>query len=135
MGLNWTYKGEELTEELIGDNVAFVYIITNLINNKKYIGKKLFQFSSTKMVKGKKKRCKKTSDYAKYYGSNTELKNDVVLHGKDNFKREILHLCKSKGVASYLETKEQIINGVLESDDFYNSWIMCRVRKDHLNLL
>jgi len=50
----------------------------------------------------------------------------------DNFKREILHLCKSKGVCGYLEAKEQFVNSVLENDDYYNTWIMVRVRKSHL---
>ena len=92
----------------------------------------MFQFSSTKIVKGKKKRCKKTSDFKIYYGSSEELKKDVILLGENNFSREILHLCKSKGISSYLETKEQFANVVLESDEWYNQWIMCRVRKTHI---
>jgi len=42
MGINWTYKSEDFTEDLIGDNYGFVYIITNQVTNKKYIGKKFF---------------------------------------------------------------------------------------------
>jgi hypothetical protein len=56
----------------------------------------------------------------------------VLQYGPENFKREILHLCKSKGVCGYLEAKEQFINNVLESDDYYNTWIMVRVRKSHI---
>jgi hypothetical protein len=129
---DWTFNNNIFSEELIDDNYGFVYVITNLQNNKKYIGKKLFYSSKTKQVKGKKKRIKVFSDWKTYYGSNDELKKDIQLHGKNNFKREILHLCKSKGECSYLEAKEQFINGVLEFEEYYNTWIMVRVRKSHI---
>ena len=132
MALEWQYNKDIFTEELIGDNYGFVYIITNLTNNKKYIGKKFFYSLRTKTVKGKKKRMKLSSDWQTYYGSNTELQNEVKLLGELNFKREIIHLCKSKGVCGYLEAKEQFTRNVLESDDYYNTWIMVRVRKSHL---
>jgi len=132
MALEWQYNNDIFTEELIGDNYGFVYIITNLTNNKKYIGKKFFYSLRTKTVKGKKKRMKLSSDWQTYYGSNTELQNEVKLLGELNFKREIIHLCKSKGVCGYLEAKEQFTRNVLESDDYYNTWIMVRVRKSHL---
>lgn len=132
MALEWLYNKEIFTEEEIGDNYGFVYIITNLSNNKKYIGKKFFYSSKTKQVKGKKKKIKVYSDWQNYYGSNSELQNDVNELGKELFQREIIHLCKSKGVCGYLEAKEQFIRNVLESDDYYNSWIMVRVRKTHL---
>ena len=132
MALEWTYNKEIFTEDNIGDNYGFVYIITNLSNNKKYIGKKFFYSSKTKQVKGKKKKVKVFSDWENYYGSNSELKNDVETLGKELFSREIIHLCKSKGAAGYLEAKEQFVRNVLENDDYYNTWIMVRVRKSHL---
>jgi hypothetical protein len=132
MGLNWLYNNQEFTEDLICDYYGFVYRITNTIDNKQYIGKKFFYSSKTKQVKGKKKRFKVFSDWKTYYGSNEELKKDIKLHGYESFNREILHLCKSKGECGYLEAKEQFVNGVLESENYYNSWIMVRVRKSHI---
>ena len=132
MGLNWQYNDIDFTDDMVGDNYGFVYQITNLTNGKKYIGKKLFYFAKTKQVKGKKKKFKVPSDWPTYYGSNDTLNKDVTEHGQDKFKREILHLCKTKGECSYLEAKEQFIRGVMESDEYYNSWIMVRVRKSHI---
>ena len=130
----WLYDNivfEEIPENIVG----FVYCITNLTNNRKYIGKKNFYFSRTKTVKGKKKRTKVESDWRDYYGSNKELIADVALYGKENFKREILMLCKSKGEFAYYEAKYQFDNKVLESEEYYNSWIFVRVHKKHLTFL
>mgnify|MGYP003347790805 CR=1 FL=1 len=132
MGITWNYKGKEFTENDIGEWYGFVYLITNLSNNKKYIGKKFFYSSKTKQVKGKKKRIKVFSDWPGYYGSNEVLKKDVALLGRENFTREIIRLCKTKGECGYLEAKEQFVRGVLESDEYYNTWIMVRVRKSHI---
>ena len=132
MGLNWQYDNKDFTDDLIGDNYGFVYLITNQTNGKKYIGKKLFYFAKTKQVQGKKKKIKVSSDWPKYYGSSDTLVKDVKELGEENFTREILHLCKSKGECSYLEAKEQFIRGVMETDDYYNTWIMVRVRKSHI---
>ena len=132
MGLNWQYDNKDFTDDLIGDNYGFVYLITNQTNGKKYIGKKLFYFAKTKQVQGKKKKIKVSSDWPTYYGSSDTLVKDVKELGEENFTREILHLCKSKGECSYLEAKEQFIRGVMETDDYYNTWIMVRVRKSHI---
>ena len=129
----WIYKGEELKE--IGDYIGFVYLITNLQTNKRYIGKKNFYFSKTRVVKGKKKRSKVESDWKDYYGSNEELKEHVNLYGKDLFNREIIRLCTSKGEMSYFEAKYQFQYEVLESDQWYNTWIQCKVHKKHLTFL
>jgi len=132
MGITWQYNDKDFTEDLIGDNYGFVYQITNLTNGRKYIGKKFFYSSKTKQVKGKKKRYKAPSDWQTYYGSSAELAKDVLQLGHEHFKREILHLCQSKGECGYLEAKEQFIRGVMETDEYYNTWIMVRVRKSHI---
>ena len=132
MEINWIYKDSEFTEQDIGNDYGFVYVITHLTTGRKYIGKKFFYSVRTKVIKGKRKKTKTFSDWQTYYDSNSELQNDVQVHGKENFKREIIHLCKSKGECGYLEAKEQFRNNVLETDNYYNSWIMVRVRKDHI---
>ena len=130
--LTWTYNGAEFTEEMISDNYGFVYLITNTLTGRKYIGKKYFYSSKTKVVKGKKKKFKVSSDWKTYYGSSAEVTKDVLQLGQENFSREIIYLCKSKGECGYLEAKEQFTKGALESDDYYNTWIMVRVRKSHI---
>lgn len=132
MGVTWKLQGSDFTESQIGEFYGFVYLITNLQTNKKYVGKKFFYSSRTKVLKGKKKRYKIASDWQTYYGSNAELLNDVKLLGEQMFLREILHLCKTKGECGYVEAKEQFKRSVLETDDFYNAWIMVRVRKSHI---
>jgi hypothetical protein len=135
MALNWIYKDTDFSETEILDNYGFVYQITNLQTGKKYIGKKFFYSQKTKVVKGKKKKHKIESNWKTYYGSNSELESDVKTLGQDVFKREILYLCKTKGECGYLEAREQFEKKVLESDEYYNSWIMVRVRKNHIKSL
>lgn len=131
----WLYQSIEFTSDKIGDHIGFVYLITNKLTGRKYLGKKLFVFTRTKLVKGKKKRVKGESDWQTYYGSNEELKADVKLHGEVNFTRKILHLCTSKGVMSYLELKEQIIQDALLRDDFYNSFVGGKIHRNHVKPL
>ena len=129
----WTYNG--IVFEDRENWVSFVYLITNLVNDRKYIGKKGFTFAKTKQVKGKKKRFKVESDWKDYYGSSEELKAEIDKFGEKAFRREIIRLCKSMGEASYFEAKEQFARNVLELEEYYNSWISCRIRKSHLTFL
>jgi len=138
--MSWHYQGMEITE-LPQDCAGFVYLITNLISGRKYIGKKLAAFSKTKyrMVKlknGKKKRKKIKStiesDWQTYHGSSKELTQDIEKLGKENFKREILLFCKSKAECSYMEAKLQFEHQVLESTDYYNNQIRVRVHGSHI---
>ena len=130
----WTFIGIPY-EEIMKDHIGYVYQITNKYTNRKYIGKKNFFFSRAKIIKGKKKRIKVESDWKTYYGSNKELQDDVEKFGAENFKREILRLCRSKAEFGYYEAKIQFDLNVLESDEFYNSWIQCRIHKKHLTFL
>ncbi|MDA8847088.1 hypothetical protein N9J02_00480 [bacterium] len=127
--MSWYYNNNEVTELPEGCE-AFVYLITNLTNNKKYVGKKLAKFKTTKPpLKGKKnkRRGTKESDWRTYWGSSDHLNNDVAELGEDKFKREILYYCPSRGVASYIEAREQFERRVLETDDYYNGIINVRV--------
>jgi hypothetical protein len=128
-------------ETLPEDCVGFVYLITNITNNRKYIGKKLAKFSKTtqktvKLKNGNKKkrkiRSKVDSDWQDYYGSSPELTRDVELLGKENFQREILYYCRSKSECSYIEAREQFFRRVLESADYYNGHIQVRVHGSHI---
>lgn len=136
----WLYQEKELNE-LPDDCVGFVYLITNLISGRRYIGKKLSKFSRTKYqtvtlksgIKKKKKiKSKIDSDWKEYYGSSEHLTKDIILLGRENFKREILYLCPSKAICSYIEAREQYTNKVLESDDWYNGNISVRVHGNHI---
>ena len=140
--MHWTYQGKKIDEIPEGIE-AFVYLITNLTNDMKYVGKKLARFKTTKPpLKGKKnkRRGYKESDWKDYWGSSDHLNADVLRLGKENFTREILYYCPSRGIASYLEAKEQFDRRVLETDEYYNGIINVRVGgskilKEHLKKL
>jgi hypothetical protein len=126
---DWTYKGNVI-DTLPEDCEGFVYLITNISNNKKYIGKKLAKFKTTRPpLKGRKnkRRGTKESDWRDYWGSSDHLQADVAELGTNNFTREILHFCSSRGLLSYLEAKEQFDREVLITDDYYNGIINVRV--------
>lgn len=129
----WVYKGQEFegpSEQYYG----FVYVIVNKTNQKQYIGKKLFWHQKTRQVKGKKKRYLAESDWRKYFGSSKDLLQDIQTLGEENFSREILHLCNSKGDCSYYEAREQFLRDVLLIPEmFYNDWIIVKVHRKHLH--
>jgi hypothetical protein len=130
----WIFQNKEFTEDKIEKYIGYVYLITNLTNNRKYIGKKLFWFSRTRVIKGKKKKDKVLSDWQKYWSSSEHLKEDVQTLGEDNFTREILYLCSTKGTMSYLELREQIDRRVLETEEYYNGFVGGKIHKSHVKL-
>lgn len=131
--MSWYYKSDIFTEEMIEDNYGFVYLLENVITGRKYIGKKFFTKSGSKQVKGKRKKIRKSSDWLDYYGSNKVVQEEVKLGIP--FKRTILHLCKTRSECAYFETFEIISQCALIREEYYNDWLMVRVRKDHLKNL
>ena len=136
--MTWLYQGTPVNE-LPEETVGFVYIITNNLSGKKYIGKKLAKFAKTsyktvKLKNGTKKkkkiRSKVDSDWREYWSSSEDLKADVVALGEDKFSREILRYCNSKNELSYYEAKYQFEYDVLlDENKWYNGWISVKVRK------
>jgi len=134
----WTLNDVEFTSEMIESYVGFIYCITDLRNNKKYLGKKLF-VSTRRLapLKGKtrKRVVKKESDWKDYFGSSEEVKLLVEELGRDNFKREILHLCNAKGEMGYLELYEQMKRHALLSDEYYNGIVQAKIHRTHVKNL
>ncbi len=124
----------QLKSQLEWDNNAFgfIYLITNLTNNKKYIGCKMLQkVIKRKPLKGKKNKRHETieSDWKTYTSSSNELNKDIESLGKENFKFEIIDFAYSKSHLKYLEAKYQFDNDVLLSEGWYNGIINLRVGK------
>lgn len=132
----WLRAGKEFTLEhleLAPELYSFVYLITNTVTNRKYVGKKLFWFKKKLIRKTRNKRVLVPSDWPTYYGSSKALQADIERYGVQSFTREILHLCRNKGEASYMEAKEQFEREVLlKPEEFYNDWIICRVSRKHV---
>ena len=130
---------EGVLEENVDLPYGFIYKITNLTNDKKYIGKKVLYFSK-KVKLGKKELAAltnvvgrrpayrlavKESDWLTYYGSQKELKSLLAESKTKDFKREILKIVPSKKLLTYFETKYQMIYQVLEKpDEFFNDNIL-----------
>lgn len=88
---------------------GYIYITTNLINNKKYIGQR--RFTSSKI---------EDMLLDPYLGSGRDLKKAVIKYGSNNFRKEILDVCDSK---DELNTKEKYWieqYNALKDRNFYN---------------
>lgn len=146
MNTNWIFEDKEVDETMIPDGaIGFVYEISHCASGKMYIGKKNLwshKYSvKTVVIKsgvnaGQKKK-KKTkiqipSDWKDYYGSSEYLKDEITKNGKEAYERKILRFCFSKSELSYYEIREQLMRDVLLSDDYYNSWISCKIHKTHM---
>ena len=132
---SWKYLGKDLTVEDLEGYKSFVYKITYLPTGKAYIGKKTTISTSRKKVKGRTNRkvVRKPSNWMSYWGSNQNLLDDIKAHGHENFSRDVLKLCKTKGDASYAEAFFQFTEGVLlYPDKYYNQHFMVHVHGKHL---
>jgi len=121
---HWLYK-EKILEEVPENYFGFVYLITNLKTDKKYIGRKYFGTTRRVKVKGKKRRrvIRKDSNWREYTGSSKILNSDIKKLGKENFRFEILILGETKGQVNYLEENIHHRFHVSVKDCFYNDCI------------
>ena len=129
----WLYEGKEF--EYSDEWYGFIYLIENLKNGRKYIGRKFLTKAAYKTVKGKRKKIRKESDWADYYGSSPALLADVELYGKENFRRTILRLCKSRGECNYFETKEIFDRDAVLDGTYYNQWVSAKIQASHVKSL
>jgi len=131
--MNWQYKGIDFIDP--AGYFGFIYRITCIPTGKMYIGRKLFTKAKIKAVTKTNKRKKKlrvANDWENYYGSSADLLEDIKTLGKDQFKREILHLTTMRGETNYLEALEILTSGALLSDNYYNKWVSLKLHKSSL---
>ena len=83
----------------------YVYEITNLINGKKYIGKR---------------SCKCLIEEDKYMGSGKSLIKALNKYGYNNFKKEILKICNTEQEAYEMEKYFIKKFNAVESREYYN---------------
>lgn len=81
----------------------YVYEITNLVNGKKYIGKR---------------SCKCPIEEDKYMGSGKLIKKAHKKYGIENFKKNVLYICESDALA-YAKEKELIESVEAWNNDMY----------------
>lgn len=96
---------EEIKETIIENPYGFIYITTNLINGKRYLGQKRFEYGN---------------DWFSYLGSGKALKAAINLYGKENFSRNIVCFCRSEEELNQVEHDISVFLNVVESPDWYN---------------
>ena len=135
----WLYQGVEWhpPEEFSHEDVyGFVYLITNLTTQRKYVGKKFLWSQKTLPITKTRKRRKKLkveSDWRTYRSSNKTVSdwfNDV---DNDQLKLEILRFCSNTKSLTYYELQEQFAHDVLGDDLALNDNLLGKFfRKDLL---
>jgi len=106
----------------MSQQISYIYLTTNLINNKKYIGQHTGTLTDS------------------YLGSGVILVKAIEKYGKENFKKEVLEICSKEE----LDEKEKYwikYYNALEDNNFYNQteggqkgdgWAACqRYMKEH----
>lgn len=84
---------------------GFVYITTNVLNGKKYLGQK---------------KIDEKGAWKKYLGSGVAFKKAVKKYGKENFSREIIKFAFDKDeLNNYEKTYSEKLNCV-EDENYYN---------------
>jgi len=112
------------------DEIGFVYKITNISDNRCYIGiKKFWSIRKLRPLKGKKRTRKVVyeTDW-RTYNSSGVIREDVEKN-PNNYKKEILRICSTVSEMKAYEAYYQLqyyING--EWDKLYNEMINLRLR-------
>ena len=130
--MHWTYKNQTEFEVPIGA-FGFVYRITDLETDKKYIGRKYLSKTVSKPMKKKdgtkstrRKKTRLESDWKSYTGSCKPLNEEISKRGKEKFKFEILAFGFSKGQVNFLEEMIQMNCKVMIDDSYYNDSVGAR---------
>lgn len=84
---------------------GFIYMTTNHVNNKKYIGQKKYD---------------KDEKWKEYLGSGIILNKAIEKYGKDNFSKEIIEECYSKDELNKKEIYWINYYDAVNSREFYN---------------
>ena len=101
---------------------GFVYLITNNVTGRMYVGKKQY-YSYVKKKKNKE------LDWKNYTGSSKDLNKDIKLLGIENFTFKVIKQYKSRGWLSYGEAnyqhKKDVLTKWLDDDTrlYYNKQI------------
>ena len=153
--LNWRYKDRLITEisDMPEGTYGFIYKVTHLPTQQKYVGKKVLFFErnvklgkkETEALKEErkaagiggrvpaKKKVVKESDWKTYYGSQEDIKKLVKASKPEEWTREILEFVPTKKLLTYYEIKHIFINDALENTDFLNDNILGKFyQKDFL---
>jgi group I intron endonuclease len=94
----------ELTDKIIQNPYGFIYITTNLVNGKRYLGQKEFSQNNWKT----------------YLGSGIAFKKALEKYGEENFSRNIICICYSEEELNQIEYELSVLFDVVESNDWYN---------------
>lgn len=86
---------------------GFVYITTNLVNGKRYVGQR-------------KISNRRYDYYNKYLGSGKVLRNAIKCYGEENFEKTIIKFAYSQEELDELETELILFFDAANSDDYYN---------------
>ena len=124
---HWHCEFESIPE----DSIGFVYKITDLSNDKFYIGcKQLYRQIKRPPLKGQKRKriCHVESDW-KTYCSSSGVISESIKENEDNYKFEILSFHDSKS-SMKIEEARRIIENIYDPQ-CYNEVVnlRCRVKK------
>lgn len=93
----------EMLNNVLVEPYGFIYITTNMINGKKYLGQRKFN-----------------DGWINYLGSGVLIQQAIETYGKENFSRNIVCFCNSEQELNETEYELSVWLDVVDSDDWYN---------------